>query len=183
MNYLKARRLMATFECKSKAKTLLLRRSEIKHIGCVTIPLRASQHAGFPRHRWTMYFYARVLIWMVPLGCWLSFAAPVLGQDATPHAAKPDITRGWAAVNQQRLGNCMACHSMPDAQGRKAGLQSTFAPPLDGVGSRYDTATLRQWVADARRINPDTLMPPFGSHGILSEAQIDDVVAVLLTLR
>ncbi len=87
------------------------------------------------------------------------------------------------------LGNCLACHALP---GQKD-LRSTFAPALEKVASRYDADTLRQWVTDARKIKPDTLMPPFGTtqgtHGairaqsILNAEQIELVVAALLTLR
>jgi L-cysteine S-thiosulfotransferase len=91
--------------------------------------------------------------------------------------------RGFRIIADQRLGNCMACHSMPDVNGKKWGAQSTFAPPLDAIASRYDPATLRQWLLDARVINPHTLMPPFAAQGILSTAQIDDVLAALLTLK
>ncbi len=90
-------------------------------------------------------------------------------------------TQGWRILFDQRLGNCVACHSIPDAQGRKTGIQSTFAPALDGVASRIQADQLRQWVVDARRINPDTLMPPFGL--ILSAGQIEDALAALQTLR
>jgi hypothetical protein len=61
------------------------------------------------------------------------------------------------------------------------------------VGERYDVATLRQWVTDARKIKPDTLMPPFGTtqgtreairaQSMLSEEQIERVVAALQSLR
>lgn len=98
-------------------------------------------------------------------------------------AQETNIQRGFRVMADQRLGNCMACHSVPDAQGKKSGIQSTFAPPLDGVASRYDAKTLRLWVADARRINPDTMMPPFAANGILNAAQIDDVLAALATLK
>ncbi len=114
----------------------------------------------------------------------LLFAYPLIGYSLMAQAQ--DVVqreRGFRIIADQRLGNCMACHSVPDAQGKKSGTQSTFAPPLDGVASRYDAATLRQWVADARLINPQTMMPPFASMGILSAAQIDDVLAALLTLK
>jgi L-cysteine S-thiosulfotransferase len=107
----------------------------------------------------------------------VAWSASAQAQDAS--AAQ----RGFRIIADQRLGNCMACHSMPDAQGRKVGTQSTFAPPLDTVASRYDPATLRQWLLDARVINPQTLMPPFAAQGILSTAQIDEVLAALLTLK
>jgi L-cysteine S-thiosulfotransferase len=92
-----------------------------------------------------------------------------------------DVTSGWRVLLEQRLGNCVACHSIPNEQGKKTGVQSTFAPALDGVASRYSPDILRQWVVDARKINPDTLMPPFGL--ILSPEQIRDALAALQTLR
>jgi sulfur-oxidizing protein SoxX len=92
-----------------------------------------------------------------------------------------DAARGWRVLLDQRLGNCAACHSIPNEQGKKTGIQSTFAPPLDGVASRYNAETLRQWLVDARQINAETLMPPFGL--ILSPEQIIDALAALQTLR
>ncbi len=98
-------------------------------------------------------------------------------------SAEQSVASGFRIMADQRLGNCMACHSVPDAQGKKTGVQSTFAPPLDGVASRYNAATLRQWVADARLINPQTLMPPFAANNILNNEQIDDVLTALGTLK
>jgi sulfur-oxidizing protein SoxX len=96
-------------------------------------------------------------------------------------ADSAEAARGWRVLFEQRLGNCVACHAIPDEQGKKIGVQSTFAPPLDGVASRYKPEMLRQWVVDARKINPETLMPPFGT--ILSYEQIEDALAALQTLR
>ena len=96
-------------------------------------------------------------------------------------AQTPSVANGWRVLLEQRLGNCVACHAIPDAQGKKSGIQSTFAPALDGVASRYNPETLRQWVVDARKIKPETLMPPFGL--ILSPEQVTDVLAAMQTLR
>jgi L-cysteine S-thiosulfotransferase len=100
-------------------------------------------------------------------------------QSAAPSPAS--IAQGWRILFDQRLGNCVACHSIPDQKGAKTGIQSTFAPALDGVATRYSAAQMRQWVVDARKINPDTLMPPFGE--ILTPQQVTDVLAALQTLR
>jgi sulfur oxidation c-type cytochrome SoxX len=89
--------------------------------------------------------------------------------------------QGWRILFDQRLGNCAACHSIPDQKGAKSGIQSTFAPALDGVATRYSAAQLRQWVVDARKINPNTMMPPFGQ--MLTPQQVTDVLAALQTLR
>lgn len=106
-------------------------------------------------------------------------------------ASAQSVEQGFRILFEQRSGNCAACHSIPDVQGKKSGIQSSFAPPLDGVGSRYNQAQLLQWVVDARVIKPNTLMPPFGVNlntataqgRLLTDAQIADVVAALQTLR
>lgn len=110
---------------------------------------------------------------------------------AFSYAAAQSVQQGLAIMFDQRLGNCVACHSIPNLAGQKTGIQSTFAPPLDGVSIRYNQAQLLQWVVDARAIKPNTLMPPFGVNlntataqgKLLTDAQIADVVAALETLR
>jgi sulfur-oxidizing protein SoxX len=110
-----------------------------------------------------------------------SFGLLLCFLSVTSSALAADLTSGWRVLLEQRLGNCVACHSIPNEQGKKSGVQSTFAPALDGVASRYSANILRQWVVDARKINPDTLMPPFGL--ILSSEQINDALSALQTLR
>jgi L-cysteine S-thiosulfotransferase len=112
-------------------------------------------------------------------GCAQQSAA--LSDQATTASRTASLEQGWRILFDQRQGNCAACHSIPDQKGTKTGIQSTFAPALDGVASRYSTEQLRQWVVDARKINPNTLMPPFGA--MLSAQQVTDVLAALQTLR
>ena len=92
-------------------------------------------------------------------------------------------------MTERNLGNCIACHALPGQNG----VQSTLAPSLQGVGSRYNSNELRQWVVDARLLRPQTLMPPFGSvqglnrvanpQTLLSEQEINQVVATLAQWR
>jgi L-cysteine S-thiosulfotransferase len=112
-------------------------------------------------------------------GCQTQPLVPVQLDAAPPSAAS--LQQGWRILFDQRSGNCVACHSIPNEQGKKSGVQSTFAPALDGVATRYSAAQLRQWVVDARKINPNTMMPPFGP--MLSPQQVTDVLAALQTLR
>jgi len=102
-------------------------------------------------------------------------------------AIAQSVDNGFQIMFNQRAGNCTACHSIPDVNGKKNSIQSTFAPPLDAVALRYTQPTLMQWVTDARKLNSQTLMPPFGmdlgNGRLLTDAQIADVVAALQTLR
>ncbi len=109
------------------------------------------------------------------------FAVWVACTAAAQTTYAQNASEGWRIVLNQRQGNCAACHSVPNEAGVKTGIQSTFGPPLDKVASRYDAPTLRQWVVDARKINSNTLMPPFST--ILTPQQIDDVLAALQSLR
>lgn len=118
---------------------------------------------------------------------WAAAVASLL--TITCAAAQPVPGQGFRIMNAGNAGNCIACHALPG----QTGLVSTFGPTLDKVASRYSSEELRQWVSDARKIKPNTLMPPFGTtqgtnasvraQSILSEEQIDHVVAALLTLK
>ena len=75
-------------------------------------------------------------------------------------------------------GNCLACHAIADGE-----LPGTLGPPLLYMQQRFpDRAQLRAQVWDATVRNPDTVMPPFGRHRILSEAEIDLIVEYIHSL-
>lgn len=84
-------------------------------------------------------------------------------------------TPGRAIAHDQEKGNCLACHRMPADRG--AETLATLGPALENIRSRYpDRAALRAQIWDASAKNPDTIMPPYGRHRILTEAEIDLVV-------
>ena len=108
-----------------------------------------------------------------------------------------DTARGRAIVADRRVGLCLLCHSGPIPEER---FQGNLAPPLDGAGKRWSAAQLRLRVADARQLNPESLMPafhrpapstpdarrvaaPFRGQPLLTAQQVEDVVAWLETLR
>jgi sulfur-oxidizing protein SoxX len=75
-------------------------------------------------------------------------------------------------------GNCLACHHI---DGGAAG--GTIAPPLIAMNVRYpDKDKLRAQIWDATVANSESAMPPFGSHHILSDAEIDKVVEFVWSL-
>jgi sulfur-oxidizing protein SoxX len=116
--------------------------------------------------------------------------------DAIPAslaAAKGDPARGRAIVTNRQVGLCLLCHTGPFPEQK---FQGTLAPSLAGAGTRWSEGQLRLRIVDASRVNPETIMPPYYRiHGlarvapafvdkpILTAAQIEDVVAYLVTLR
>lgn len=100
----------------------------------------------------------------------------VCGDKANP--PKDAITQGGCLAIDQKKGNCLACHRIEGGT-----IPGNIAPPLISMTQRFpDKAKLRVQVWDANVANPKTSMPPFGRHKILSEEEIDKVVAFLLTL-
>jgi sulfur-oxidizing protein SoxX len=62
-------------------------------------------------------------------------------------------------------------------------MPGTVGPPLMMMQQRFpERAVLRQQIWDATERNPNTRMPPFGRHGMLTEEEIDWIVDYLYTL-
>ena len=104
-----------------------------------------------------------------------------------------DASRGRAIVVNRQLGLCLLCHSGPFPEER---LQGNLAPSLAGAGARWSEGQLRLRIVDSKRLNPQSLMPAYyrsealvrvGSawqgRPLLTAAQLEDVVAFLVTLR
>lgn len=116
--------------------------------------------------------------------------AALLTWAAAPVCAAPpgDAARGRALLLQRQVSGCILCHVLPGLpQGGALG------PPLAGLATRYSHEELFQRIADARRVNPETIMPPYlstsGLHNVaraqvgqtvLSEQGLADIVAYLL---
>lgn len=62
-------------------------------------------------------------------------------------------------------------------------MAGNMGPPLVAMKARFpDKAKLRAQIWDATVANPNTAMPPFGKHKILSEKDIDLIVEFIHTL-
>ncbi len=110
----------------------------------------------------------------VMVACALALA-PGLGTADTP---KGDPEAGKKIANDRKLGNCVACHMMPDAES-----PGRIGPPLTGMRARYpDKEKLRAQIRDATVANPGSSMPPFGKHGILTEQQLNDLLEYIWSI-
>jgi len=79
-----------------------------------------------------------------------------------------------------RHGGCSACHKIWNLGGRKGG-------PLDGIGSRRDSAWLTAYLStdDPQAMLPSEVKPIFKmpSFASMSEGERSDMVAFLVSLK
>jgi L-cysteine S-thiosulfotransferase len=106
---------------------------------------------------------------------------------------KGDPLRGRMLVANHTTGLCLLCHSGPFPQDK---FQGNLAPDLSGAGARANEGQLRLRIVDASKLNPDTIMPPFyridglvrvapayRDKPVFTAAEVEDVVAYLMTLK
>ena len=102
--------------------------------------------------------------------------API--QSAMAAKELTSVEQGKKIAFNRKKGNCLACHSI--AGGSMAG---NMGPPLVAMKARFpDKAKLRAQIWDATKANPNSVMPPFGRHKILSEKDIDLITEYIQTL-
>ena len=93
------------------------------------------------------------------------------------------VDDGRKIVSDRKKGNCMACHKIADLKGRATESHGNIGPALVNMKARYpDKKKLRAKVHDATATVPNSIMPPFGKHKILSKDEIDKVVEFIYTL-
>lgn len=104
-----------------------------------------------------------------------------------------DPANGRKVSINRKLGNCLACHTLPAPEQQFHGV---IGPDLRGVASRYSEGELRLRVVNSKIANPESFMPAFYRNAgltrvlkkwrgktILKAQQVEDVVAYLTTLK
>ena len=109
-------------------------------------------------------------------------AAVLLGclalAPATSAVAASAVAEGKKLAFNKKKGNCLACHSIKGGK-----LAGDIGPPLIAMKARFpDKAKMRAQIWDSTRNNPNTSMPPFGRHKILSESDINKFTEYIYTL-
>ncbi|TAM11884.1 MAG: sulfur oxidation c-type cytochrome SoxX [Nevskiaceae bacterium] len=113
----------------------------------------------------------------------LALALPVLWSPHLAVAAEgaanaADVAAGKALTFDRKKGNCLACHAL------SGGTQTGNAgPALKDMKTRFpDSEFLYDRIYDEQKYNPMTVMPTYGKNHALSEAEIRQIVAYLLSL-
>ncbi|HBI82482.1 MAG TPA: sulfur oxidation c-type cytochrome SoxX [Alcaligenaceae bacterium] len=123
-------------------------------------------------------------------------AQPVFNNDsidAPLNDLSGDAARGRKIVLSRQAGLCILCHSGPFPEER---FQGNLAPDLALSASKLSSGQIRARIVDARRFNPDSIMPSYFStehlarvapqyegKTILNAQEIEDVVAFLVSLK
>jgi sulfur-oxidizing protein SoxX len=93
-------------------------------------------------------------------------------------ASAGDVEKGKEIAMDRSKGNCIACHYMPEGES-----PGKIGPALVAVQGRFETKEkLREQIYDATVANPDSSMPPFGKHKILTDEEFDNVVEYIWSL-
>lgn len=108
---------------------------------------------------------------LVVLG--VSVSLLLSGQGHAQERAR--VHPGKALAYAPGKGNCLACHDMPTL--KDAEQPGNSGPPLVAMSARFPSkAELRAKIWDATASNPNSFMPPFGKHHILTEEEINLIV-------
>ena len=88
------------------------------------------------------------------------------------------IADGKKVAFDRKKGNCLGCHMIAGGQ-----LPGNIGPPLIAMKARFpDKADLRAQIWDPTAKNPNSIMPPFGKHRILTEKEVDLVTEFIHSL-
>jgi sulfur-oxidizing protein SoxA len=101
-------------------------------------------------------------------------------QHKMPQAGHGNPEIGKKLAYDRDKGRCLSCHVLgPDGE-----QPGTVGPNLSMYGALgRDRAYTFQRIWDARVLNPATVMPPFGTHGLLSEQEVAHISAYLHSLK
>ena len=84
---------------------------------------------------------------------------------------------GKKVAENRKKGNCFTCHDYTGAH-----LAGNIGPPLTGVSKRKSRKEIYDQIWDSTKANPDSTMPPFGKHEVLSNKEINAITEWVLTL-
>jgi len=93
-------------------------------------------------------------------------------------ATASEIAAGKELAFNRKKGNCLACHAIAGGS-----LPGNIGPPLIAMKARFpDVKVLRAQISNASANNPNTIMPPFGRHNMLSDDEIDKITTFIHSL-
>ena len=88
------------------------------------------------------------------------------------------IKQGRSVEFDRKKGDCLACHATD------GGVFLEKPAPLITMKARFpDKTKLRAKIANATERNPNSIMPPFEKHGVLTNEKVDQITEFVYTLN
>jgi len=88
------------------------------------------------------------------------------------------VAKGKELAFDRKKGNCLACHMIDDGS-----LPGTTGPPLVAMQQRFpEFEDLVSQISNPLLNNPNSMMPPFGLHNILTDEDIQNIAVYIYTL-
>ena len=101
----------------------------------------------------------------------ISVATVTAGDDSV-------IKEGKKIALERKKGNCLACHLIAGEE-----QPGNLGPPLIVMKTRFpNKSALKAQISDPRIKNPNSSMPPFGAHGILTDEELDKLTEYIHSL-
>lgn len=108
----------------------------------------------------------------------IMLSAPIVMSSAANAAEASAVSKGKKVAFHRKKGNCLACHAIKGGR-----LPGNIGPPLVNMKDRFPSKSkLKDQIWDATQNNPNTIMPPFGKHNILTKDELDLVVEFVYSL-
>ncbi|VAW95113.1 Sulfur oxidation protein SoxX [hydrothermal vent metagenome] len=93
-------------------------------------------------------------------------------------ADEDQVKAGKKIAENRKKGNCFGCHAYKGVD-----MPGNIGPPLVAMKARFpDKKKLYDQIWDATNANPNSIMPPFGKHEILSDKEIKALTEWAYTL-
>ncbi|MEK7820421.1 MAG: sulfur oxidation c-type cytochrome SoxA [Pseudomonadota bacterium] len=106
---------------------------------------------------------------------------PAVQKVTMPKDLKGDAKEGRKLYMNRSIGPCTGCHLI---RGDDVWPAGNIGPDHQKIGDAgYKDDELYQLVYDIRAVHPESVMPPWGTVGVLSPQQIVHVVAFLKTQK
>ena len=105
-------------------------------------------------------------------------SSPIIFSSASTTVQAGDVQDGKKIAFHRKKGNCLACHAIKGGK-----LPGNIGPPLVNMKQRFpDKADLKSQIGNATKNNPNSIMPPYGDHKILTAKELNKVVEFIYSL-
>ncbi len=113
----------------------------------------------------------------------LAISGFIISTPITATAAEPSastLEEGKKLTFSRSKGNCLACHAI-----KGGSMPGNIGPALIAMKLRFpDKQKLldKIWGTPESQTVPNSMMPPFGKHGILTDDEISKITDFIYTL-